>query len=102
MSKIPENQSTVVPIYLKGKLLENMDYKVGYWDNGRKVWGLLHLDYPTHMCYGFDYCEPQEAIESVRGKHPDFPWWSFDVGAELYVKLDDLEKAFKKLGFWRN
>lgn len=94
---------TPVAVYIKKIKDEDSCWSIGKWEYtpDRYVWGLMYNNTPTHMNYGFDYAEPTNAVKQARKRHPDFPWWSFDAGRQLYVKLDDLEAALKKLALWK-
>lgn len=86
---------------------DNKHWELGLWFlAGRKIWGLLYFNSPTHMCYDLDSNRSiREHSEDKRERfkddpNPDWLRWYFDVGARLYVTLEDLEVASKTLGIW--
>ncbi len=101
-------KSTPITIYSKDEIIkDNKSWELGLWFlAGRKIWGLLYFNSPTHMSYNLDSNKSiREHVEDKRHRFTEDPnpnWlrWYFDVGAELYVTLEDLEVASKTLGIW--
>lgn len=86
---------TPVPVYQNGKPVGP-----GFWSlavdavAGRTAWGLAYCGRLTHMCYDVRDIPPATAVQRVR----DYGWWTFDVGHDLRVKVEDLEGGFRALG----
>lgn len=72
----------------------------------RKVFGLIHEGWMTHMCYGLDYFNAADVLKEIHkqfDKNPNHPhayYFFFDYGttcAEIKVGLPELERAFLEL-----
>lgn len=97
-------KSVPIQIYIgENAVNPQIDWKLGIWTYGteaREVWGLIYYGGTTQMCYGMDYAEPYSALADVKSRFSrDVPIWLFDVGRNLGAKIEDLEAAFKEMGY---
>lgn len=92
-------RSVPVEVFARGNKLDD-SWTLGIWEYSvdRPQWGLMHYNYPSQMSYGLDYANPIEAISKIEDRGQTC--WYFDVGNEITVLKDDLERAFKDLGIW--
>jgi hypothetical protein len=96
-----------IDLYHRDQLVKDYaPWYLGVWEytEGHKIWGLVHGNSETHMCYRVED-NPLIRIAESRERYttdpnPDWLRWYFDVGARIYMTIDDLEKACKELGIW--
>lgn len=96
-----------ISLYHRDQLIHDYaPWYLGVWEytENQKVWGLVHGNSETRMSYRIED-NPLTLIAKKREKYktdPDKDWlrWYFDVGARIYMTIDDLEKACKELGVW--
>jgi len=84
--------------------------------HGEEIWGLAIDNWPTQMCYGFEYANPwigikrrrQLAIDCTKegfqykASPEEYLRWYFDAGRRIYCTLDELERCLRALNIEEN